>query len=175
MIAAWFLWLWFLLCSVPNLPSLWPCLCCPRMQSAVGAAAWAPGPRWRTHTVGALSSEKPPSTQVNPLSLSQPCLILVAFVCVIYLSCSATFFILLIIVIVTVTCYCFLLSSLWLPLLFLSSTVSLLHPAHQSPLLFPCSFFPRVLLSLSLLSDLSLSIMASNYPEMHSFWLRKSF
>ncbi|KAE8297696.1 C-myc promoter-binding protein DENN domain-containing protein 4A [Larimichthys crocea] len=34
-------------------------------QPAVGAAAWAPGPWWPTPTGGALSSEKPPSTQAS--------------------------------------------------------------------------------------------------------------
>lgn len=55
---------WFLLRSVPNsaLHSTPACVC-PCMQPAVGALTWVP-----THTVGALSSEEPPSTQVNRLS-----------------------------------------------------------------------------------------------------------
>lgn len=57
-------------------PSLWPYLCCPCVQPDVGAAAWVP-----THSGGPLSSEKPPSTQVN-LSVSLPvCHSLVGFLC----------------------------------------------------------------------------------------------
>lgn len=117
-------------CSALSLtcPSLWPCLCCRCMQSAVGAAAWAPWPWWRTHTGGALSSEKPPSTQVNPLSLSA-CLTLVAFLCVILAALQCFYFPHLFSPVIVSGMHMFL-SFLLPPLLLLSFTVSSLHPAH---------------------------------------------
>lgn len=133
-----------------------PCLCCPCMQSAARAAAWAPGPRWPTHTGGALSSEKPPSTQVI-LSVSLHVCLSVSS----HLSCSVFIFCLL--QPIHRHSFLFCLCGLSPPLSVLLCVISLSGTSQSAALLFLISLFflptPR----------LSLSIMASNYPEAHSF------
>lgn len=134
------------------------------MQPAVGAAAWAPGPRWPTHTGGALSSEKPPSTQVN-LSVSLPvCLSLVAFFCLIL-----QYFIIQLLQPFHHHTFLFLFVSVVLPPLHFLHYVICLSGTCCSSL----AHLSFAILSYSRSSlqqrNLSLSIMASNYLEARSF------
>lgn len=138
------------------------------MQPAVGAAAWAPGPWWPTHTGGALSSEKPPSTQVN-LSVSLPVyLSFVSFFSFILQFIFQNFIILLLQPFLHHTFLFLFFSGVLPPLHFLHYVICLSGTCCSSlaHLSFAILSYSRSSLQQS---NLALSIMASNYLEARSF------